>query len=101
MGATASLPWEVTADVEGTYSYQPHDRPTSFPDPDSVAGLVPAVATERRRDHIWTATGVVAKPIGERLVLSARYRYFHANSNADFFDYDRHIVGTYLRVNLH
>ena len=42
--------------------------------------------------------GCRATEISSSASLSARYSYIRNSSNADVFDYDRHIVGLYLNL---
>ena len=101
LGGSTLLPWDITVDVQGTYSYQPHDDPSSFDDvPARLAGQVPSFGARRRVDHVWTSTAAFARRINEYLTVSARYHYLHSNSRANLFEYDRHIAGTYLNFAL-
>jgi len=97
LGATALLAWDVSLDVEGAYAYQPHRDPTTF-----VPGAPPPppLAGHDRRDHVWTAYAELEKPVAEHVTLATRYRYLHSNSNSIFFEYDRHIVGAYVTVEI-
>jgi len=60
----------------------------------------PPRATSDRTDHIVTLELSLEKGVTDRVSVSTDYLYLHSNSNAGFFDYDRHIIGTYVTVAL-
>ena len=101
VGVSALLPWEILFDAEGGYTYAPHDHPTTFSEPDfSPPPANPPRATDDRTDHIYTFEVSLEKGVTEHVSVSTEYLYLHSNSNAGFFDYDRHIIGAYVTVAL-
>jgi ABC-type sulfate transport system substrate-binding protein len=87
--------------VEGfaSYTWLDYLHPSSFPDPDSVEirkqyGL----DTHDRDDDLLRIDITVDRPITNSTSLSARYTYFNSASNADAFDYQRHVVGLYATM---
>jgi hypothetical protein len=107
-GLAASLLREFEVDVSGSYSYEPHQHFSSYPHPADIRTFSSRVPPEAaplsrgtdREDHVFSAGVVLDRRITEHLSLSVSYSYLHSNSNSKQFDYDRHIVGTYLTVNL-
>lgn len=95
-GLRAPLPWSVTADVSGGFAWRPYRHPTTFPNGtlffDTEYGL-PASDRDETTANVDVA---LERPITRWLVGSLRWHYERNHSNADVFDYGRHIVGGYL-----
>ncbi|HVN39459.1 MAG TPA: tetratricopeptide repeat protein [Myxococcota bacterium] len=94
-GVRQELPWRFALDLSGGFDYQAYGRNSSFTE---APPLFKPDPHGNRHDEIWTAQVELERPITDWLILSGRYRYVDDNSNADPFDYERHVVGGYLTV---
>lgn len=96
-----ALPFALALRATGRYAYAPYGNPTVFPDPGDVN---PAqeyfLSTRDREEHETYARVSLERPIGESTVVTARYSRTRNRSNADVFDYDRHLFGLSVRVGL-
>jgi hypothetical protein len=52
----------------------------------------------RRRDTVLESRLGLERPLSPYVTLELAWRYTRAISNVEVYDYDRHVVGTYLRV---
>jgi tetratricopeptide (TPR) repeat protein len=96
LGLNSSLPFdddesraEVVVDAWAGYTYRPYERASIY---QSSAG--------RRKDHILEVGAALERPITDRTSLLFKYTFVDNRSNVDAYDYDRHIVGGYITVNL-
>ena len=85
--------------VEGFASYTKLNfrNPSSFPNL-VISGVPYKLSSKNRDDDLLRADLVVDRPISDNTSLSARYTYFNSISNADSFDYQRHVVGLYVTI---
>jgi tetratricopeptide (TPR) repeat protein len=99
LGVRQDLPWRLDLDVLAGYAYEPYRKPSTFVDPVGKA-LVPSRTNTgpRRRDNIWRVSVLLERPIRSWLKASLVWRFQDNNSNADVFDYDRHVAGGFLTV---
>ncbi|HEY5658929.1 MAG TPA: tetratricopeptide repeat protein [Myxococcota bacterium] len=99
LGVRQDLPWRFDLDVLAGYAYEPYRKPSTYVKPGAKA-LVPALVNTgpRRRDNIWRVSVLLERPIQRWLKASLTWRFQDNNSNAEVFDYHRHIVGGYLTV---
>jgi tetratricopeptide (TPR) repeat protein len=88
-GFDVSLPFEIGWDGWGAFTYQPYEHTSVYADSQSDA---------RRRDRIWEAGTELEKFVTENVSVLARYRFTDSGSNTDVYDYDRHVVGGYVRI---
>jgi tetratricopeptide (TPR) repeat protein len=84
-----SLPWEIYLTADLRYEWRNFDSVNAL-DP-FFFGLAPAPVGPRD-DEIFYSRLALEKPIAERVVLGATYRYVNRDSNVPIYDYDRHIV---------
>ncbi len=99
LGSRSLLPWRVSLDFQASFTYRPYRNPSTFPDPDDLffQRQYP-LANVKRRERLWQFDVIVERPITRWLTGSVRYGFYNNNSNRDVYDYDRHVVGTYLTV---
>ncbi len=97
MGFDVEFPAKITFDFVWSYSFQPFDHRSSFPDPsDLAAGIEYGLDPSDRKDQIWHTEAVLEIPIMQIVVGSLRYAYTKSDSNVSVFEFDRHVVGGYL-----
>jgi tetratricopeptide (TPR) repeat protein len=91
LGGSVSLPLELAFDTDATYAYRRYDDPTTF----AEAGTTGEYARDDddRQEHQWTLRAALALAWTENLGVALTWRYEDNDSNADVFDYDRHVVG--------
>jgi tetratricopeptide (TPR) repeat protein len=95
LGLNTAFPFDAGSspvlllDAWGSFTYEPYTG-------DSAYGPVGV----RREDHIWQAGAALEIPVTGRVSILARYSFVDNGSNVRVYDYDRHIVGGYIRVNL-
>jgi tetratricopeptide (TPR) repeat protein len=96
LGLNSSLPFkddesrpEVVVDAWAGYTYRPYERASVY---QPGAG--------RRKDHVLEVGAALERPITGRTSLLFKYTFVDNRSNVDPYDYDRHIVGGYITVNL-
>jgi Flp pilus assembly protein TadD len=94
-GVRQELPWRFAVDLSGGFDYQDYGRNSSFTE---RPPLFKAHPSGTRHDEIWTAQAELERPLTDWLIASARYRYVDDHSNANPFDYERHVAGGYLTV---
>lgn len=98
-GLRSLLPFDLSLDMQASYTYRPFRHSSTYPDPTGVAlGVQYALSGERRRDQVYRFDAVLEREINERMLASFRYSYLGNDSNTDVFDYNRNIVGAYLTV---
>jgi hypothetical protein len=61
-------------------------------------GGVGTTDPERRRDTLFESRLAIERPLGRLVTVEVAWRYAQAISNVDLYDYDRHVLGTYLRT---
>jgi tetratricopeptide (TPR) repeat protein len=99
--AAIRLPLELELRLAVSWVDQPYRNPSTFPDPDDIAGGVEYPLSGSRRDDSFLETEVaIARPIGRHLTLSAAWRYQRSRSNVEVFDYERNVLGVYVTVGL-
>lgn len=99
LGARTLLPWRLTLDVRGSFTWRSYDEPSTFPDPrDLVNGIEYGLDDDDKTEKIWQADVIVERPINDWLVASLRYAYTRNDADVDVFEFDRHVVGGYLTV---
>jgi tetratricopeptide (TPR) repeat protein len=109
-GLGFALPWSLGLDLEGSYAYRAFRHPTSFPDREDLLRASPSAADpvsrqyflrdSPRREHRIGFDTRLSVPLAEPFSLSLLYSYRDNLSSADVFDYDQHVVGFLLNVNL-
>ena len=99
-GFDVDLPWKIEMDAEGSWEYVPFDHPSSYPTPPLPNGVPYTLPTDDRLDEVGRVTLLLSRPITRNIEVSARYFYIRNDSNVAVFDYNRHIVGTYLSFDL-
>lgn len=98
-GATVPLPAAFVAELDVAFAWRPYRHPTTFPDPESlVAGRAYALEGSDRRERELRTSLAVERPLTDVLRVGAAWRYTRNHSNADVFDYARHVVGAYVTV---
>jgi len=97
LGLNSSLPFdddesraEVVVDAWAGFTYRPYEN----------ASLYDTPGAGRRKDQIWEVGAALERPITDRTSLLFKYTFVDNGSNVDAYDYDRHIVGGYITVNL-
>lgn len=98
LGFNSHLPFELNFDVQGGFTYQPFDSPSSYPDPPVQAGQQYYLSPEDRLDKIWSVQSVLERPLTDWASVSARYDYIRNISNVDVFDYSRHVIGGFVTL---
>lgn len=92
LGLRQVLPLGFTLDVAGSVSREEYDGRTSF--------ALASDSNDDRQDTIGTASAVLSRRINKWLTLSGRYQYLDNDSNAQVFNYQRHIVGAFFTVDV-
>lgn len=96
-GFDTDLPADIKLDARASYTYQPYEHPSTFPDPSEVFSGVPySLSGTSRRDNIFRLDVSMSRRLTRRTELEARYTYVDNESNTDVFDFDRQIFGLYL-----
>ncbi len=102
LGALSTLPFDLSLDTWVSYTIRPYRHASSFVDPrDVLPGRQYPLDDDERRDDVWRFEVELERPLSQRLTASLRYRYTHHRSNVTVFDYDRQILGAYLKVRFH
>jgi hypothetical protein len=89
-GFDLTLPFEVMWDSWGAFTYQPYRHTSVY----AKAGQ----AGPTHRDRVWEFGTEFEKFVTEDVSVLARYRFIDTGSNTDVYDYDRHVVGAYVRI---
>jgi hypothetical protein len=100
VGASARLPFQVGADVSGSYAYRQYRHPSTFPDPPLVPNAPYTLSGVRRREQTFVVETALSRPITRQVVVSARWRYVDNESNRKVFDYEQQVFGLYLDVSI-
>jgi tetratricopeptide (TPR) repeat protein len=87
-GVTYDFDWDIALSWLYRFQYRSYDHPSLFSSP--------APFTQQRTDYTHYLTAELAKGLTEHWVLSVGGAFTWASSNVDFYDYSRHIVGTYV-----
>jgi tetratricopeptide (TPR) repeat protein len=90
VGFDVILPFEVAWDAWGAFTYQPYKRT-------SVYAEFP-LTDAKHRDRLWEFGTELEKFVAENVSVLARYRFADTGANTDAYDYDRHVVGGYVRI---
>jgi tetratricopeptide (TPR) repeat protein len=99
LGLLFLLPWELEFDLVGEYVRRPFDHVTSWPNlPVPDDGTPWTLGPEARLDNVYIVATEIEKPINDLLSVSTRYAYLRNQSNSEWFDYDRHVVGAYATL---
>ena len=91
VGFDITLPFAVIWDNYFAFTYQPYERASVYADP--TPGHVP-----KHRDQIYEFGTELEKIVWRNVSVLARYRYTDVDSNVDVYDYERHVVGGYVRI---
>jgi tetratricopeptide (TPR) repeat protein len=91
LGASATLPLELVFDADATYAYRRYDDPTTFPEPGTTGEY--ARDDDDREEHQWTLRAALSRALTEQVSVALSWRYEDNDSNAEVFEYDRHVVG--------
>ncbi len=92
-GGTQQLPLQSTFDVDFLYKHEFYTGP--------IVGLsTPPGNPGQRDDDLFLLAAVVEKRFTKRLLGSIRYRFQRNLSPVDQFDFERHIVGAFVTVEL-
>lgn len=98
LGVFRELPYQLSMDLSVSFEYRPYHHPSTFEDP---SGNVPATFdSSDRSETTWLFATALERPLTELLTGSIRYSYLDNNSNVDVYDYDRHIIGVYVTIDL-
>ncbi len=89
------LPYEFSIDLSASFEYRPYRNPSTF---DEVSPGV--FDSSDRSETTWLFESVLERPLTKLVTGSIRYSYLDNNSNVDVYDYDRHIIGVYVTINL-
>ena len=89
-GFDVTLPLEIAWDTWTSFTYQPYRHASVY--------ASPAEIDRTRRDRVWEFGTELEKFVAENVSVLARYRYIDTGSNTDVYDYDRHVVGAYVRL---
>ncbi len=89
-GFDLDLGWDVELQAHAAFTYQPYENQSAF--------LTLAESNIVRRDRIWQTGVGLERPITDRVSVLGSYRYTDTGSNTNVYDYERHVVGVYLRV---
>lgn len=100
LGVAAELPYQLGFDASTLFAYKPYRNATTFPDPSDLALASYPLSGERRRERQWQVSTSLSRPLGEQVLVAARWRYIDNDSNADVFDYDQHVLGVYVTLGL-
>ena len=89
-GFEITLPCEIAWDTWAAFTYQPYEETSVYAD---------GPATDaKHRDRIWEFGSELEKFVSDDVSVVARYYFTDSGSNTDAYDYDRHIVGAYVRI---
>jgi tetratricopeptide (TPR) repeat protein len=95
-GVRQQLPFDFALEIYGSYMWRPYANRSTFPDPtDVTGGLQYGLDSGDRHEETGLVDVSIERPVNDYISLSARYSYLNNSSNADVFDYDRHLVGVY------
>ena len=98
-GVRQLLPWRFAFEVFGSYTFQPYENASTFPDPsDLMFGQQYRLGSNDRHDEIGRVDVSLERPITDEVSVAARYSYINNDSNVDVFNYDRHLVGVYATL---
>jgi hypothetical protein len=92
LGFDVTLPLEVAWDGWVAFTYQPYEHESIYVDDP------PPSHPPNHRDRIWEFGSEFEKFVSEDVSVLARYRFTDTGSNTDVYDYDRHVVGAYVRI---
>lgn len=92
----APLPWSLTIDVGGSFAWRPYRNPTTFPDTALVYDTEYGLSNDDRNETTANVDVMLERPLTRWLSASLRWHYENNRSNAEVFEYHRHIVGGYL-----
>jgi hypothetical protein len=100
LGAHTLLPLELILNLEGSFIYQPFDNPSTYPNAIPPGGGPYTLSTDPRLDRIWRVGVSLERQLMNHISVSARYEYSNVISNVRVYDYDRSIIGAYVKVAL-
>lgn len=90
VGFDTMLPGEVAWDAWGAFTYQPYRRTSLYAQNPQT--------DPKQRDRVWEFGTELEKFLSQDVSVLARYRFIDTGSNTKVYDYDRHVVGGYVRV---
>lgn len=90
------LPLSFSLATLASYERRDFEYPSTFPDTE-VQFTQYTLSPDDREEDAWFFVGELEKDLTENLSVSARYSYTDNDSNRDAYNYDRHIVGGYLK----
>jgi tetratricopeptide (TPR) repeat protein len=85
-----SLPWLLYLTADFRYEWRDYSAAVNSLDPFFFNQAASPVGP--RDDEIFYGRLALEKPVTDRVVLGASYRYLNRDSNIPLYDYDRHIV---------
>ena len=85
-GFDITLPLEIEWGGFVAFTYRPFDEVSVF----QTSGV--------HRDRQWETGTELEKYLSENVSVLARYSFADSGSNTGEYDYDRHIVGAYVRI---
>ena len=89
VGIAALLPFRIELDALGAFTVRTFDGASVF-DPSS--------RPDDREDLVWEAQVTLEREIMRMVSAEFRYSYTDHDSNVDAYEYNRHIVGGYVKV---
>jgi len=84
-----SMPWQVYLTFDFRYEWRDYSSVNAL---DPFFFGLSAGPPKARDDEILFTRLSLEKPVTDRVVLGASYRYLNRDSNIPIYDYDRHIV---------
>lgn len=92
-GLSTTVVFDIALDAHVSFAYQPYEN---------VSAFVPsgAASTPKREDYAWRTGLSLERPLGRGFSVLGRYDYTNVDSNTHVYDYDRHVVGAYVRFRL-
>ncbi|MEE2673016.1 MAG: hypothetical protein VX466_04420 [Myxococcota bacterium] len=96
-GFGVTLPGEIAWDGWVSFTYRAYDETSVY---DGQADPNSPNQGPLHRDRLWEASTSFEKSVTEKISLLARYYFADSGSNVEVYDYDRHVVGFYVRYKL-
>ena len=95
-GVNIELPLDFSIATRISYEYRDFANPSTFPDVETP-DVEYTLSGNDRSEHEVVFEGEIEKDLTDNLSVSGRYSYLSNDSNRDAYNYDRHIVGGYLK----
>lgn len=97
LGTKALLIWDLHFDTSFVYSYRPYLHGSSYPTPPTFFNIEYALSPFARVDNIYLFVLSLEKPITDHVSVSTRYIYNRNDSTVAVFNFDRNIIGGYVK----